>query len=530
MNQIIHKYFIDGKINGAIYNYMNKVASHNNDAMLFDAHINAINELNLLNENDCQKYFDIYAYVSSSIKYITGKVNEGVAISICKFGFDNKNDYDFTKTYHIDKMFLDFLIKNKHLLKRAYPNNMGVEGTDEPNPQYNVEKWVETMRYIYQAANTNNLPLDKISQQATSTWDESERVHFNRWMKYYQEGNHSKYNVKTAQFFTPQKKEETPNLSGIDSVFNSTFTPDPIAEKKKRIDDARKKLRSRLKSILELLDQYRDVLPRQDSDAMRKDVFDLHERIWNLEYKQSMVDSIMRTHNQFVKRGFIEGAAELKKIAQEVAADKIPEPQALPIEQKEVSAPTASPPDIDPSIQATIPDTEEIIEEMAPPVQKKEDATELNVDVIEIPDFSTASHRDALITLEKANQILADRGVVRALAAVDIILASLGIASHFPGLGESMSKLMESFHYAETRIAAVISQLRGSSGPNMVDRDKEKDKPASTPKEDTIETREEVEKPVGEIIAGPPDTEMPSTEMPSTEVPSTEPPAPPVMK
>jgi hypothetical protein len=513
ITQIIHKHFVDGRINSEVFKYMTKIANNGlYDKSLFNAHLDAINMLKIGSDKECKKYFDIYSYAIFFIKKITNKDDENTAVNICKFGFDNKNNYDFSKKHNLIKLCLDFFINEKYLEKIAYPNNMGIESMENQQPQYDVDKWIKVMKYIYDIANTNNLSLDVVTKQATSNWDEKEKDSFINWMKYYQEGNHSKYNVKTAQFFV-NKPNNTTELSGIDNILNNKPVIDPSVEKKKRIDDARKKLRSRLKSILELLDQFRDVLPREDNDAMRKDVFDLNERIWNLEYKQSMVDSIMRTSNQFVKRGFIEGANELKKIAQEVAENKIPDikpeikqelKQNVPVKQDAEAVQKEQ-------INKSLPEKEDILQDMPPAVEQTGESAVLSTGVIEIPDFSSASYKDALVTLEKVNQIISERGVVRALAAVDIILASLNIASHFPGLNESMSKLMDAFQYAESRVSTVISQLRGSMGSQLIlKKDDESIKEEKEkPKEEVVETEEDMNKPVGEVVSGPPDIQPP---------------------
>lgn len=497
LSEKIHHQFVTGKINSAVYDYMQKVAADTTDAevTLFDSHIKNLAAWSAKTEQDCKDYFYIYTHVPKVFEKLTSlPVTADVEKVLCKYAFLNRNQYNFSKSHHFSKLALDFYKEAKD--KLAYPNNMGIE-SGGPLKQYNVDKWIETMRYIYDASNTNNLPLDSVTKQVTAKWEEDERLHFQRWMRYYQEGNYNKYNVKTAQLFMNKVEEgKLPDLKPVKDLFDTSAfpKPDPNAAKKQRLDEARTKLRSRLVSVEQLVEKYRDVLPKEISALIRKDVYDLKEKVYNLELKASIVDSINRTSNQLTKRGFVEGAAELKKIAQEVAQDALP--AVTPEGPIEIPAPNA---------------------EIAPETPKAPSGDKDNIRVpevsigeetIEIPDFSSATHRDALQKLEEINKVISERNVVRALAAVDIILGQLGIASYFPQLSEAQSKLMDAFNYAGTRVAETIGQMRGGSGGPVAAT------PPAKPKEDQIEVAEEAEKPVGEVVSGGPPAEAPAPKAP----------------
>lgn len=498
MSEKIHHQFISGKINGAIFSYMQKVAANVNDAdaLLFDPHIKKLTSWGAQTSSDCIQYFHIYANAARVFEQITGlSISAQNSDALCKYAFFRRNEYDFKTKYGFSKLVLDFLNENNHLVKNSHPNNMGVEGNGSIRPPYNIDKWIQTMRYIYDASNTNNLPLDSIAKQVTAKWEDEEKIHFQRWMRYYQEGNYNKYNVKTAQFFQNKQEEgKLPDLKPVKDLFDTPAfpKPDPTAEKKKRLDDARKKLRGRLKSVEELVEQYRDVLPKDLSAVIRKDVYDLKEKVLGLELRASIVDSINRTSNQLTKHGFLEGAKELKKIAQEVAEDKIPAPEG-PVESPAPNAKIA-------------PEPQEVAPEAPKQDEDKVRVPEVNIgeDKVEIPDFSSATHRDALLKLEEINKVISERNVVRALAAVDIILGQLGIASYFPQLSEAQSKLMDAFNYAGSRVAETIGQMRGGTGG-----------PAALPKpkDEEVEVSEEVEKPVGDVVSGGPPAAKPTPEV-----------------
>ena len=69
------------------------------------------------------------------------------------------------------------------------------------------------------------------------------------------------------------------------------------------------------------------------------------------------------------------------------------------------------------------------------------------------------SLEDAARKLDEVAGMLADRRIIRQLAEFDIMLDKIGIASMFPELAESQSKLIDSFSYALTRVTKMMGQL-----------------------------------------------------------------------
>ena len=66
---------------------------------------------------------------------------------------------------------------------------------------------------------------------------------------------------------------------------------------------------------------------------------------------------------------------------------------------------------------------------------------------------------DAATKLDEVAGMLADRRIIRQLAEFDIMLDRLGIASMFPELAESQSKLIDAYSYALTRVTKMMGQL-----------------------------------------------------------------------
>jgi hypothetical protein len=69
------------------------------------------------------------------------------------------------------------------------------------------------------------------------------------------------------------------------------------------------------------------------------------------------------------------------------------------------------------------------------------------------------SLNDASEKLDEVAGMLADRRIIRLLAEFDIMLDKLGVASMFPELAESQSKLIDGYSYALTRVTKMMGQL-----------------------------------------------------------------------
>jgi hypothetical protein len=149
LSEKVHHQFIIGKINGAIFDFMQKIAVdvNDSDALIFDSHIKNLVSWKAQSERDCKEYFHIYANAPVALqKIVNYKVTSNISDTLCKYAFFNRNKYNFTNAHSFTKVALDYC---KEIIKNAHPNNMGIESENPIRNPYNIDKWVETMRYIY---------------------------------------------------------------------------------------------------------------------------------------------------------------------------------------------------------------------------------------------------------------------------------------------------------------------------------------------------------------------------------------------
>lgn len=154
------------------------------------------------------------------------------------------------------------------------------------------------------------------------------------------------------------------------------------------------------------------------------------------------------------KKASYENDDEIVIFAQDVA---IPAPAPIPTPPVAKPIPVPKPIPIPESEQDIIKvdDTEEGVMEGA---DKPDDKTD---DVIDAA-LSNISANDVIERLEMLLGIYNQREISRQLSILDIMMDKLGFAAFFPQLGEAMNKALESNQYIATRLADVLSKLKGS--------------------------------------------------------------------
>lgn len=193
-----------------------------------------------------------------------------------------------------------------------------------------------------------------------------------------------------------------------------------------------------------------------------KPLFELSKILKDIKTKKMAVDLSYRTSGQMRKLGFNKEADQIVKIAQQAeqpTEEQTPTPTPTPAETPQTDTPTpeaqedATPKGNKSNIDIPTSDNVEPkkFEDIETPGPKAGEYDNIIPGEVSITDASQK--------LEDVASMLADRRIIRYLAEFDIILDKLGIASMFPELAESQSKLIDAFSYALTRVTKMMGQL-----------------------------------------------------------------------
>ena len=377
--------------------------------------------------------------------------------NLCEYILRNKKDGFKLKDLTDFRIIMHKWLCDKHT-KRAYPN---ISGKENREPVYDRYKWTDTIKIVYNLLN-ENISKDAAINLATADWDEDERFKFINWLRYYESENTEKYNVKTAEhnniydlglpshLLNPANRsnniEERPT-----SAYKIRKEKTRREEELEKAHNYKQKMKSRLRSLLRLLDKYNSVLPNHSIEQIQDEMYALDKSISKLNVYACMEDRIIRAANKMEKFGFSEGAALLNKFAED--------PIAQPV------------------------DTKEVVESLPPPEPSKPQVPSVNLDMV-------------IQRLEGITRTLKSRDLVRDLSSVDILLNELGMSSYFVELSDSQSKLIEAFSYASNRIDGVLSKLRGT-GKTVSKHPAAKEKQQLQPQ--NIDKRELGTKPIGKM-------------------------------
>jgi hypothetical protein len=216
-----------------------------------------------------------------------------------------------------------------------------------------------------------------------------------------------------------------------------------------------------------------------DSDTYRnlaENLMNLSLQVHTLKLANTLTDVTYKAANKFTKLGHKEGAEILKKIAQEVPEqpplNQGPDPR---LEREEDVAPAAPVAGVEegalPAEVPLEPGVEPEVEEVDPTkgIPRVDTVEPAALESIKpIPGARPGEYEelagdigldDAATKLDEVAGMLADRRIIRQLAEFDIMLDKLGIASMFPELAESQSKLIDAYSYALTRVTKMMGQL-----------------------------------------------------------------------
>ena len=384
------------------------------------------------------------------------------------------------------------------LVKVAYPNP-GLDSEDLYK-EVNLGSWIDIVGNIYKDCKSG----DKTKQEAivfySNTLDNEERFLFLRWLEHHLSGESSKYASsrgdtmeKKSVFLGDLGQGNSPyahdgsgfyfqnrnlgnNMPG-DSFLSSTV---PEGTQKKDVKSNvshqdgsnkvqwKRSLHAACRRIDKLLRED-DYVDHEEYVAMAKLLLELSTLIKKVKLSSTAEDMTYRTASKLRKAGHPNHADALIKSAQDAVTEA---PQVMPQESvpqaPDQVAGVVPEPAEEAAEQANVgPSKQEI--EAGVSIPSPDDTTPVKLsDITPIPGPQPGEYdilagdinlEDASRKLDEVAGMLADRRIIRQLAEFDIMLDKIGIASMFPELAESQSKLIDSFSYALTRVTKMMGQL-----------------------------------------------------------------------
>ena len=429
-------------------------------------------------------------------KQMLEEFGEEITQELISMGVDNSFKLDLIKSATMEK--------DNSLISISYPNY----SEKFFSPQYDMDKWNSLNHKInlLKRSGFSDGKIDAVISDAIK--DEDELLKFKNWRGIKME--QKKYSSKDIVEDYIEKKALW--MSGItpgsgytmdqNESFSSYDKDENVLKAKEMKNDKSKKVEVRVRRLLNGM-----IKSLQEMDISYESYEEASEMIFKLMgifkkqfSKKTLADATYRTSNSLKKLGFANHSEELKKFSQELEAEQpAPETQAPPADQAAAEEEQAVAPD--PQVEKSPEEKKE--DEV---LKKMDESESFDVRKIKTPGPEEGEYSDLVnpnLQLEDAAQklddvasMLADRRVIRMLAEFDIMLDQLGIASMFPELAESQSKLIDSFSYALTRVSKMMGQisnaktLMGSSDalPGS-DVKKEESQQAETPEpEQTAQT------------------------------------------
>ena len=414
--------------------------------------------LNLLPKDIYPSEISPYLKLKKHSKNLLGEKSD----IFVKKAWKNKDVIKKLKTDNDFYFFITSMIIGENGMKKvAYPM---AENYFFKNPffGYNLQKWANCVHKIYESIYKDDLsyPEAVIKYSSNIFEDEEERKNFLSWLKYYNQGDHLKYNVKTASYQFPVSATgdaytTTSNYIGMDYALDHDVQKDDAkeqGEKKINYKNWKKKFNTALRRVDKILKESEEYVDADKYEEISQILNKLDVQVGKIRLQSTASDVSYRAANQLKKLGFNDGASVLYKYSQEAAPPDPAAIEAVPQPVAETAGPT--------------PD------EMAKKQQEKENiekGKEILSDVTPVPGPSPGEYDDiikddidvddASKKLEQIAGTLSDRRVIRYLAEFDIMLDKIGIASMFPELAEAQSKLIESYSYALTRVTKMLGML-----------------------------------------------------------------------
>jgi hypothetical protein len=382
-------------------------------------------------------------------------------------------------------------IINSNLKKIAYPNP-GLS-PDFIKEEVDLNKWIDAARGIYVDCKYNGVSLEKAIEDYSNTLPKEDRFNFLNWIKIYLSGDKTKYSneegirMKKESVFQSdlgqgnnpyahdgsgfyfQNRNLGNNMPG-DSFSAGTGIPStgdalkPTSQKMQpNSPERRKKLKKDLHAACRRIDKVireEGFCTEEEYVQIAKLLLELSMLIKKVKLASTVNDLTYRYAKKIEKIGHKRYADSLIKFAQDAEAPPV-QPDVtpdLPAEEAQ-AAPEAE--------QPAGPSDQERKSGVSIPEPDNVEPTKLR-DIEPIPGAQPGEYEmlagninleDAAKKLDEVAGMLADRRIIRQLAEFDIMLDKIGIASMFPELAESQSKLIDAFSYALTRVTKMMGQL-----------------------------------------------------------------------
>ena len=379
-----------------------------------------------------------------------------------KKAWENKDVIRKLKTENDFYFFITSMIIGENGMKKiAYPMS---ENYFFKNPffGYNLQTWASCVHKIYESFHQEGISYtDAVEKYSSNIFkDKEEKNNFLNWLKYYNHGEHLKYNVKTASYQFPVSATgdaytSTSSYIGADYALDYESQKNDAreqGERKLNYKNWKKKFNSALRRVDKILKESEDYVDSDKYEEISQVLNRLDVQVGKIRLQSTASDISYRAAGQLKKLGFDDGASVLYKYSQEAAPPLVPAEVEPPVAPQEAAGPSAS--DIARKQQER-ENTEkgrELLGEISPvPGPRKNEYEDIIRDDIDVDDASKK--------LEQIAGTLSDRRVIRYLAEFDIMLDKIGIASMFPELAEAQSKLIESYSYALTRVTKMLGML-----------------------------------------------------------------------
>ena len=395
-----------------------------------------------------------------AIKNIAGERTN----DIISYAWENKDVIKKLKTENDFYFYITSLLIDKNSMKKiAYP--MG-ENYFFKNPffGYDLQSWANCVHKIYESVHKDGSDYsDSVIKYSSNIFeDDEERNNFLSWLKYYNHGEHLKYNVKTASFnfgLNAGGNLYKEDYMGPDFVLDHDSQANEAKERgenKVNYKNWKKKFNTALRRVDKILKESEEYVDPDKYEEISQVLNKLDVQVGKIRLQTSASDISYRAAGQLKKLGFSQGASVLYKYSQEAAPPElapVPAEVAAPSESlEEEGAPSALEMERKQQERENTEKGREVMKGVQPVPGPKENEYE---DIMK----KDVSVDDASRKLEQIAGTLSDRRVIRYLAEFDIILDKVGIASMFPELAEAQSKLIESYSYALTRVTKMLGML-----------------------------------------------------------------------